>query len=230
MRGSTTFDSVNVDWLDHASIKISDSDDFTVYVDPWSEPFSQEELNQMENADVIISTHDHFDHFDVKAIQALKKRDTVLVCTKESEEDVPENIDYKVIESGRSVKAHKMRVRGVPAYNVDKFREPGEPFHPEGFCVGVIFELDGVKFYHASDTDPIDEMESLAGEDIDVVFLPIGGTYTMDQEGAIDAIKKIQPEKVVPIHYGFINETTADTEKFEEDVRTETDAEPVVLD
>lgn len=229
MRGSTTFDSVNVDWLDHASVKLSDSDGFTVYVDPWSEPFSQEELNGMEKADVIVSTHDHFDHFDVKAIQALKKRDTVLICSRESEEDVPQDIEYKIIEPNRTVKAHKLRVRGVPAYNVDKFRSEDEPFHPEGFCVGVLFELDGIKFYHASDTDPIDEMESLP-DDIDVAFLPVGGTYTMDQDEAIEAIKKIQPEKVVPIHYGFIDETTADTARFEEDVRSQTGSEPVVLD
>ncbi len=230
MRGSTIFDTVEVDWLEHASIKLRDSDGFVLYVDPWSEPVSDEELREMEDADVIVSTHDHFDHFDVKAIQALKKRDTVLVCTEESEDDVPEDIEYKVIEPGRSVKAHGMRIRGVPAYNVDKFRFPGEPFHPEGFCVGVIFKMDGLKFYHASDTDPIDEMEALSGENIDVAFLPVGGHYTMDQEEAIEAIKKIQPEKAVPIHYGFIDETTADTEKFERDVREKTGSEPVVLD
>ncbi len=225
MRGSTQFDSVHVDWLDHASIKLKDSDGFTVYIDPWSDAMEGEE----EPGDVIISTHDHFDHFDVKAIQALKKRDTVLVCTEESEDDVPEDISHKVIKPGRSVKAHGMRIRGVPAYNVDKFRNPGEPFHPEGFCVGVVFELDGIKFYHASDTDPIEEMEDLP-DDIDVAFVPVGGTYTMDQEEAIEAIKMIKPAKVVPIHYGLVDGTTADPEKFAEDVRQETDAEPVILE
>jgi len=90
----------------------------------------------------------------------------------------------------------------------------------KGFSTGVLFELDGVKLYHASDTDPIQEMERLWEEDIDVVFLPIGGTYTMDQEEAIAAIQMIRPKKVVPIHYGHIDETTADIEKkFKEDVK-----------
>ncbi|MFB6144141.1 MAG: MBL fold metallo-hydrolase, partial [Candidatus Nanohaloarchaea archaeon] len=211
MRGSTSFDSVDVDWLEHASIKLQESDGFTVYVDPWSEPVSMDELRELDKADVIISTHDHFDHFDFKAIQALKKDDTVLVCTEESEDELPEDISYKVIKPGRSVKANDLRVRGVPAYNVDKFRSPGEPFHPEGFCVGVVFELDGLTFYHASDTDPIDEMEDLSG--IDVAFLPVGGHYTMDQDEAIDAINMVQPGKVVPIHYGYVDHTTADTER-----------------
>ncbi|MFB6207759.1 MAG: MBL fold metallo-hydrolase [Candidatus Nanohaloarchaea archaeon] len=225
MRGSASFDSVEVEWLDHASFKFRDSDGFVVYVDPWSDFLEGDE----EKADVIISTHDHFDHFDKKAIQSLKKKDTVLVCTAQSEDEVPEDLSYKVIEPGITVKAHGLRVRGVHAYNVDKFREPDTPFHPKGFCTGVIFELDGLKFYHASDTDPIPEMDSLPG-DIDVAFLPAGGTYTMDQEEAIEAVKKIKPGKVVPMHYGYIDETTADPEKFKKDVETETGSEAVVLE
>ncbi|MFB6204469.1 MAG: MBL fold metallo-hydrolase [Candidatus Nanohaloarchaea archaeon] len=225
MRGSASFDSVEVEWLNHASFKLKDSDGFVVYVDPWSDFLEGDE----EKADAIISTHDHFDHFDKKAIQSLKKRDTVLVCTSESEDEVPEDLSYKVIEPGRSVKAHGLRVKGVHAYNIDKFREPDTPYHPKGFSTGVIFELDGTRFYHASDTDPIPEMESLP-EDIDVAFLPVGGKYTMDQEEAVEAVKKIKPGKVVPMHYGYIDETTADPEKFRSDVAEETGSEAVVLE
>lgn len=219
-------ESVEVDWIGHATVKLQDSDGKTVYIDPWSDVMKEE----MEKADLIISTHDHFDHFDKKAIQSLKKKGTVLICTEESEEEVPEDMSYKVIKPGISVKAKNTRVKGVHAYNIDKFREPDTPFHPKGFSTGVIFELDGVKFYHASDTDPIQEMERLWEEEIDVVFLPIGGTYTMDQEEAIKAIEMIRPEKVIPIHYGYIDETTADIEKFREDVKEKTEAEPLILD
>ncbi|MDY6774407.1 MAG: MBL fold metallo-hydrolase [Candidatus Nanohaloarchaea archaeon] len=226
MRGSAMFGSVEVDWIDHATVKLKDSDGFTVYIDPWSDVMDGGE----EKADLIISTHDHFDHFDKKAIQALKKRDTVLVCTEESGDEVPEDLSYKVIRPGTGVVSKGVRITGVPAYNVERFRSPGEPFHPEGFCTGVIFELDGVRFYHASDTDVIEEMEELGEEDIDVAFLPAGGTYTMDQEDAVEAVKRIKPRKVVPIHYGFIDETECDTEKFSEDVRRETGSEPVILE
>jgi L-ascorbate metabolism protein UlaG (beta-lactamase superfamily) len=183
-----------------------------------------------EQADLIISTHNHFDHFDKKAIQSLKKIGTVLICTEESEPEVPEDMSYNIIKPGISVKAKDIRVKGVHAYNIDKFREADTAYHPKGFSTGVLFELDGVKLYHASDTDPIQEMERLWEEDIDVVFLPIGGTYTMDQEEAIAAIQMIRPKKVVPIHYGHIDETTADIEKFKEDVKERTEAEPLVLE
>lgn len=225
-RGSTTVDRVEIDWIDHAMVKIKDSDDRVVYVDPWSDVMKRD----FEDADIIISTHNHFDHFDKKAIQRLKKRDTMLVCTEESESEAPDDINRKVLKPGINIKVKYTRVKGVHAYNVDKFREPDVPYHPKGFSVGVIFKIDGIKFYHASDTDPISEMERLWEEKIDVAFLPIGGTYTMDQEEAIQAIKMIRPQKVVPIHYGYIDETTADTDKFRKEVKQETEAEPLILD
>lgn len=225
MKGSHEFGTVDVSWIGHATVKLEDSDGFTVYIDPWSEVLDGDE----EKADVIISTHEHFDHFDKKAIQALKKRNTVLVLTEQSEEDAPEEMETKVIKPGTSVKAHHHRFKGVQAYNVDKFREPDTPYHPKGLCTGVIFDLDGLTFYHASDTDPIDEMDSLAEKGIDLAFMPAGGHYTMDQEEAVEAVKKVQPDKVVPIHYGYIDETNCDTEKFRKDIKRETDSEAVIL-
>lgn len=219
-------ESVEVDWIGHATVKLQDSDGKTVYIDPWSDVMD----DQNEQADFIVSTHDHFDHFDKKAIQSLKKRDTVLVCTEQSEEEIPEDISFKIIKPGTGVKTKNTKIKGVHAYNIDKFREPDMPYHPKGFSTGVIFKLDGIKFYHASDTDLIQEMERLWEEDIDVAFLPVGGTYTMDQEEAIAAIQMIRPKKVVPIHYGYIDETTADIEKFKQDLKEKTEAEPLILD
>lgn len=221
-----TIESVEVDWIGHATVKLEDSDGKVVYIDPWSEVMK----NKTGKADLIISTHNHFDHFDKKAIQALKKRSTVLVCTENSISEVPEDLSHKVIKPGTGVDAKGVHIRGVHAYNIDKFREPDTPYHPKGFSTGVIFELDGIKFYHAADTDPIQEMERLWEENIDVAFLPIGGKYTMDQEEVIAAIQMIRPEKVVPIHYGYIDHTDADIEKFKEEVKEKTGAEPLVFD
>lgn len=227
MEFPATVGSVDIYWLGHASVKLVDSDGFTVYIDPWSEVM-RETLEY--EADVIITTHNHQDHFDVKAIQQLKKRDTILVCVENSEEEVPEDVSYDVLKPDRRVTSHGMEIRGVHAYNIDKFRSPDVPYHPRGQGVGVMFELDGTKFYHAGDTDTIPEMEKLEREDIDVAFLPVGGTYTMSQEEAVEAVKKIKPGKVVPIHYGYLDDTTCDTEKFSRDVKEKTGSEPLVLE
>jgi len=225
MKNPAKFDTVEVNWLGHASIKLRDSDGFTVYIDPWSDVMGQEN----DEADVIVSTHDHFDHFDKNAIQSLKKRDTVLILTEDSEDDAPEEMQKKVIKPGTRIKARDHRFKGVHAYNLDKFREPDTPYHPKGLCTGVVFELDGIKFYHMSDTDPIPELDHI-DEDIDVAFVPVGGKYTMDQDEAIEAINMFNPEKVVPIHYGYVDGTTADLERLEEDIREKTEAEPVIVE
>lgn len=221
------FDTVEVDWLGHASVKLKDTDGFTVYIDPWSDVMDSS--SDWEKADIIISTHDHFDHFDKKMIQELKKRDTVLVCTEQSKDEVPEDISHKVIKPGTNVKVKGRTITGVHGYNTEDYRDTDEIFHEKGLCTGVIFEMDGVKFYHSSDTDPIPEMDELADENIDVAFLPVGGHYTMNQDEAVEAVQKIKPKQVVPIHYGFIDETTADPERFKHDVESETDSEVVVL-
>lgn len=221
------FDTVETEWLGHASVKLKDSDGFIVYIDPWSDVMDQPV--EWEKADIIISTHDHFDHFDKKIIQKLKKRDTVLVCTEQSEDKVPEDLSYKVIKPFTGVKVKNMRIKGVEAYNRPEYRESDEIFHEKGLCTGVIFEMDGVKFYHSSDTDPIPEMDDLAEENIDVAFLPVGGHYTMNQDEAIEAVEKIKAGNVVPIHYGHIDETTADPVRFKEDVESQTDSRVVVL-
>ena len=57
-------------------------------------------------------------------------------------------------------------------------------------------------------------MKSLEDENIDIAFLPAGGTYTMDIEEALDATADIMPKVVVPMHYGVVAGTEADTEKF----------------
>lgn len=227
MEFPTEVNSVDVYWLGHATVRLESVDGFTIYIDPWHEVMQEAAERK---ADVIIATHDHDDHFDIKALQAIKKRDTIVVCTEESADDVPPDVYYDTLKPNRMVKAHGMQIRGIPAYNVNKFRSPDDPYHPEGFGLGVLFSLDGITFYHAGDTDVIEEMHDLADEDIEVAFLPVGGTYTMDQDEAINAVQLIQPDQVVPIHYGYLEETTADIDRFQKDVETLTDAEPLILE
>lgn len=222
-----SFGPVDVKWYGHASLKFENSNGFTVYVDPWSEVMTEPENEK--KADVIVNTHEHFDHFDERAINSLRDRDTAVLSAEEIVENIPDQLDTYVIRPEETVEVKDNTFKGVEAYNTEDYREPDEVFHPRGLCTGVIFELDGVTLYHASDTDPIEEMKELQDENIDVALLPVGGHYTMNQDEALEAIKMIEPEKVVPIHYGYIDETTAETGRFKKDVKEKTDAEPVVM-
>jgi L-ascorbate metabolism protein UlaG (beta-lactamase superfamily) len=92
-------------------------------------------------------------------------------------------------------------VRAVPGYN---------SVHPRGSNVGFVFELGGLTVYHAGDTGRVPEMANLGP--IDVALLPIGGTYTMDETEAADAVNDVRPKVAVPIHYGYA--TGGDPRKF----------------
>lgn len=86
-----------------------------------------------------------------------------------------------------------------------------KPFHKRGLGVGYIVEINGVRIYHAGDTDRIPEMKEIK---VDIVLLPIGGTYTMNVKDAVEAAKDIKAKYYIPMHYGAIPNTEADPNEF----------------
>jgi len=186
----------NIKWLGHAGFKITG--DKTVYIDPFK-------INETEPADIIICTHEHFDHLspeDIKKVQAGK---TVIVTTPDSFSKVSGNV--KTLVPGQSMDVDGIKIEAVPAYNLNKH------FHPkDNKWMGVIITINGQRIYHAGDTDSIPEMSSL--KNIDVALLPVSGTYVMTAEEAADAANRINPKVAVPMHYGAIVGTKEDAEKF----------------
>jgi len=186
----------NIKWLGHAGFKIKGEK--TVYIDPFK-------INETEPADIIICTHEHFDHMspeDIKKIQAGK---TVIVTTPDSFSKVSGNV--KTLVPGQSMDVDGIKIEAVPAYNLNKH------FHPkENKWMGVVITINGQRIYHAGDTDSIPEMYGL--KDIDIAFLPVSGTYVMTAEEAAGAANRINPKVAVPMHYGAIVGTKEDAEKF----------------
>jgi L-ascorbate metabolism protein UlaG (beta-lactamase superfamily) len=116
---------------------------------------------------------------------------------------------------GDRAKVNNAEIEAVPAYNVNKFRAPGVVFHPKEMgYVGYVIEIDKIRIYHAGDTDFIPEMNNLGR--IDIAMLPIGGTYTMNVEEAVEAVRTIKPKYTIPMHYGSIVGSEKDAEKFEQ--------------
>lgn len=192
---STIINNVSIEWLGHASFKVSD--DVIIYIDPYILP------EGAEKADLILVTHEHFDHCDPNRINQIRKDDTVIVTTSACANKLK---DVITVKSGDKLNVRGVPIEVVPAYNVEK------PYHPKGRGVGFVFEIHGLRIYHAGDTDFIPEMKNL--REIDVALLPIGGTYTMDEEEASEAVKAINPKIVIPMHYNYIENTEADPIKF----------------
>ena len=102
----------------------------------------------------------------------------------------------------------------MPAYNVNKFRSPGVPFHPkEAGNVGFVIAVEGQRIYHAGDTDVIPEMEAI---ETDIALLPVSGTYVMTAEEAVEAAALIKPKVAIPMHVGRGIGAHDDAERFKE--------------
>lgn len=188
---SFKFGNVEITYLKHASFKIKGSK--IVYIDPF-------ELSDLEKADIILATHDHYDHFDEKSVRRISKPETVVVVPKTCSAKIP----VVKIDVGEEKEIYGVKVKAVPAYNLNK------PFHKKGYGVGYILTIDSVRIYHAGDTDRIPEMKNI---EVDIALLPIGGKYTMDLREAIEATKDIKAEYYIPMHFG-IPGTEVDPSKF----------------
>lgn len=172
-----------------SSIKITGSK--TVYFDPL-------ELKEApKDADIIFVTHVHYDHFSPEDIRKVMKDDTkVVVPTSMLEvvkEKCPEVKSLYGILPGQTGECEGVKYEGIPAYNI------GKAFHPkENNWVGYIVEMDGKTYYAMGDTDVTPEAEAV---NVDVIFVPVGGKYTMDADEAAEFINQKPRGLVVPIHY-----------------------------
>jgi len=181
-------------WLKHAAFKIKTESVTIIYLDPFKVPKGE------EKADIIISSHDHGDHFDEESINNILK-DSTLVLGPISISEVLDKYNGKGLKLYEPFKVDDIQIEFIPAYNIKRKRESGEPFHPkERNWAGTILEIEGKKIYHAGDTERIPEMKELASRNIDVAMLPCGGMYTMDFEESTDVAIDIKAKIVIPMH------------------------------
>ena len=170
-----------------SSIKISDG--LTIYFDPYD---IKEKIN---NADYIFITHSHWDHFDLDSINNLVNEKTIIIGPSSVIEKLDSNYKTLEVKPENIYNLNNISFMTVPAYNIDK------EYHPkDAGYVGYIVTLNNVTYYIAGDTDVLDELKVIKA---DVIFLPVGGTYTMTREEAVDLANTIKPKYAIPIHYGL---------------------------
>jgi L-ascorbate metabolism protein UlaG (beta-lactamase superfamily) len=192
----------NIRVFTHSSIRVQGGK--VAYIDP----FQMKEAPK--DADFILATHDHFDHFSLDDIAKVANKDTVLV--------VPENMAAKAkeaegmvgkivtVQPGQSYEIDGFEFETVPAYNKLK------PFHPKkAGWVGYILIVNGKRIYIAGDTDATKEAKAVK---CDIALIPCGGTYTMDAGKAAELVNAIKPELAIPTHYGSVTGNAADGETF----------------
>ena len=184
---------VTITAIKHASLRIQ-YDGLEIQVDPVAKYAPDTDYSKFPKADVILVTHEHFDHFDRDTIATLRKDGTEIVANPA----VQKMLGFgTALTNGESrVLAKGIKLDAVPAYNTT----PGHTqFHPKGRDNGYVLAIDGLRIYIAGDTEDIPEMASL--KDIDVAFLPCNQPYTMTPEQLAKAARTIKPKVLFPYHY-----------------------------
>lgn len=193
---STSVGNVEMHFIGHASLMFK-VNGFFIYFDPVR---SSGDYRFLPKADIILVTHEHYDHLDVKLIDELKKPETVIFCNENS---ISQITSAMAMNAGDRQEINNIVIEAVPAYNIVHERTPGQPFHPKGAGVGYILTIGGTRFYIAGDTENTPEMKSL--KNIDVAFLPMNLPYTMTPEMVADAARAFKPGILYPYHLGETN-------------------------
>ena len=184
-------------WMGHDSFRIDASK--CIYVDPY-------QIDKGQSADIILVTHDHFDHCSPEDVVKIQQSHRVIITEKDSAQKL--SGDVRVMLPGEVLSLKDLTITAIPAYNTNK------EFHPKANnWLGFVIDIDGVRIYHAGDSDYIPEMKDL---DVDIALLPVSGTYVMTSDEAVEAALAINPRLAIPMHYGAIVGEQSDAAHFKD--------------
>lgn len=182
-------------WLGHDGFLYQNG--ITVYVDPY-------EISGGPPADLILISHEHFDHCSPEDVKKIQQKDTIIVTESESAKKLSGSIE--IMQPGETKTVKGVLIEAVPSYNTNK------DFHPRAKgWLGFVITLEGIRVYHPGDTDVIPEMKAIRA---DIAFLPVSGTYVMTAQEAAEAARIIKPQIAIPMHYGAIVGSAQDAQEF----------------
>ena len=205
-------EKLQISGLGHSSFKIKEEK--TIYIDPY-------QINEKDKADIILISHDHFDHLEIESINKISTSKTIIISPPSGKNQLKsvESEEIIFVTQNDEIEILGIKIKTVPAHNTNKFKEPGKFFHPkEEGGVGYILTISGTKLYYAGDSDQIQEMNNIKP---DILLIPVSGTYVMTWEEAVKATSSIQPKIAIPMHWGAIAGNIEDAKKFKENASCE---------
>ncbi|MEO0293444.1 MAG: MBL fold metallo-hydrolase [candidate division WOR-3 bacterium] len=182
---------VKITFVGHASL-FFEFNKKVIHIDP---TLKEADYTKLPKGDLILITHEHWDHFDPEAIKAIRTKETVLILTERCQEKIK---DGTVMKNGDIDTLNGFPIEVLPAYNIINKRENGEPFHPKGIGNGYVITFGDKKIYVAGDTENTPEMKAL--KDIYAAILPMNLPYTMSPQMVADAVKSFKPKVLYLYH------------------------------
>ncbi len=202
------YKGIKIRWLGHDSFVLDNY--IKIIIDPYK-------ITRHDKADLVLVSHNHFDHLSVDDLKNVCTEKTVIVAANECINMIS-GFAFKEkigILPGQEKTILGTKIRAVPAYNLDKINpDTRKPFHPkEDNKVGFVIQMGDVVIYHTGDTDLIPEMTDIQP---DIALVPVSGTYVMTAKEASQAISKIKPKIAIPMHYGTIVGSSKDADDLKE--------------
>jgi len=197
---SDTFETskgpLKITFIGHGTLMI-EAGNQVVHIDP---VLREADFSKLPRANLILITHEHFDHLDKKAISLISNPQTIIILSNSCKGLIDNGI---VLLNGEQKSFGDWEIKAVPAYNLINKRSDGLPFHAKGNGNGYVISFGGKRIYVAGDTENIPEMSKL--KNIDIAFLPMNLPYTMTPRMVADGAKSFMPSVLYPYHYGETN-------------------------
>lgn len=191
----------NIKWLGHGSFFIQGPP--YIYLDPWRV------VRTTFDADIILVSHDHYDHCSIADIEKLRGKETVII----GNERVAEKIESTtIIRPWQSMTFDRISIKAIPAYAPD-----GVQHQEINGGLGFIISMNYYDIYYAGDTKLIPEMERISP---DIVILPIDNRDTLSVQEAVEVVELLSPRWVIPSNWGSIGEgaSIVDANEFKKQV------------
>jgi len=182
-----------IKWLGHGSFQIEGPP--IIYINPWRV------IRTAFLADIILVSHDHYDHCSVADIEKLRGEQTIVIGNEKVASMIP---DVTILRPWQSITIDRVNIKGVPAYS------PNSVQHSlEDGGLGFVISMNYYDIYYAGDTGIIDEMRRIQP---DIAILPIDNDGTLSVDEALEVVKIIHPKWVIPSNWGARGEGATRTE------------------
>ncbi|HYX52995.1 MAG TPA: metal-dependent hydrolase [Candidatus Limnocylindrales bacterium] len=197
---------IKLTWLGHATFHIETPAGKKILIDPWvmNNPATPADKKKFDDIDVMLCTHGHGDHIG-DAVELVKRHNPRVVGVYElclwmnkkgAQQIMPMN-------KGGSQEVGDIYVTMVHADHSCGIEDDGQIIYGGEPCGYVIQFQNGLKIYHAGDTNVFGDMRIIHElYQPDLVMLPIGDVFTMGPREASYACKLLNPKAVIPMHFG----------------------------